>query len=67
MIELSLKNRSLNIVGIKGERKTSAEIDAILAERKERLQPPKPRYTKGAIGLYMKLAVSAMRGGHMEY
>lgn len=67
LIELSLKNRSLNIVGIKGERKTSAEIDAILAERKERLQPPKPRYTKGAIGLYMKLAVSAMRGGHMEY
>ena len=67
LIELSLKKRSLNLIGVKGERRTPEEIDAILAERRAKLQPPKPRYTKGAIGLYTKLAASAMRGGHMEY
>lgn len=67
LIELSLKNRSLNIVGIKGQRKTPEEIEAVLAERKEKLHPRGPRYTKGAVGLYTKLAVSAMRGGFMEF
>ena len=67
LIELSLKKRSLNLIGVKGERRTPEEIEAILAERRAKLQPPKPRYTKGAIGLYTKLAASAMRGGHMEY
>ena len=50
-----------------GVEATPEEIEAILAERRAKLQPPKPRYTKGAIGLYTKLAASAMRGGHMEY
>ena len=67
LIELSLKHRSLNIVGIKGERKDPAQIEAVLAERRNHLQLPKPRYTKGALGLYTKLASSAMKGGHMEF
>ena len=67
MIELSLKNRSLNIVGCNGEHKSPEEIDKVLAERRAALKPHSRRYTKGALGLYTKLACSAMRGGHMEY
>ena len=67
MIELSLKNRSLNIVGFNGERKNPEEIDKVLAERRAALKLHPRRYTKGALGLYTKLACSAMRGGHMEY
>ena len=67
LVELSLKHRSLNIVGIKGERKAPAQIEAVLAERRKHLQQPKRRYTKGALGLYTKLACSAMKGGHIEF
>ena len=67
LIELSLKNRSLNIVGIKGEHEDPGQIEAVLAERRARLLLPKPRYTKGSLGLYTKLACSAMKGGHMEF
>ena len=67
LVELSLKHRSLNIVGIKGERKAPAQIEAVLAERRKHLQQPKPRYTRGALGLYTKLACSAMKGGHIEF
>ena len=66
MIALSLENRSINIVGIQGVRKAPEEIEEILRQRKEKLQLPAPRYTKGAIGLYTRLAVSAMQGGYME-
>ena len=34
LIELDVKNRKIAIVGIRGERKTPEEIDAVLAERK---------------------------------
>ena len=67
LIELSLKNRSLNLVGTEGKRRTPEEIESILAQRRNRWEQPKPRYTKGALGLYTKLAVSAMKGGHMEF
>lgn len=66
LIELSLKNRSLNVIGVGGVRKTPEEIEEIFAKRRENLQLPKPRFSKGVLGLYTKLAVSAMKGGHME-
>ena len=34
LIELDVENRKIAIVGIRGERKTPEEIDAVLAERK---------------------------------
>ena len=67
LIELSLKNRSLNIIGFNGKRKSEDEVNATLEKRRAVLKPHARRYTKGALGLYTKLATSAMHGGHMEF
>lgn len=66
LIEISVKNRALNIIGIKGEKKSLEEMNSILLERKSNWQPQKPKYTKGALGLYVKHASSPMKGGYME-
>ncbi len=66
LIEISVKNRSLNIIGIQGQKKSLAQIDEILKERKTKWQKPKPKYTKGALGIYTRLAVSPMKGGYIE-
>ena len=39
LIHLDVKERVLEIVGVKGQRKTPEEIDGILAERKKSWQP----------------------------
>ncbi len=66
LIEISVKNRSLNIIGIHGQKQSLAQIDEILKERKTKWQKPKPKYTKGALGIYTRLAVSPMKGGYIE-
>lgn len=66
LIEISVKNRSLNIIGIQGQKQSLAQIDEILKERKTKWQKPKPKYTKGALGIYTRLAVSPMKGGYIE-
>lgn len=66
LIEISVKNRSLNIIGTQGQKKSLARIDEILKERKTKWQKPKPKYTKGALGIYTRLAVSPMKGGYIE-
>lgn len=66
LIEISVKNRSLNIIGIQGKKQSLAQIDEILKERKTKWQKPKPKYTKGALGIYTRLAVSPMKGGYIE-
>ena len=66
LIEISVKNRALNIIGVKGEKKSLAEIENILLDRKAKWEPRKPKYTKGALGLYVKHAASPMKGGYME-
>ncbi|MBO6047546.1 MAG: dihydroxy-acid dehydratase [Erysipelotrichaceae bacterium] len=66
LIEISVSRRSLNIVGIKGERQDLETIDGILARRRAHLKPFKPKYTKGVMALYTQHAVSPMKGGYME-
>lgn len=66
LIEISVKNRALNIVGIKGEKKSIDEIEKILIERRKNWQPREAKYKKGALGLYTKHAVSPMKGGYMD-
>lgn len=66
LIEISVKNRSLNIIGIQGQKLSLAQVDEILKERKTKWQKPKPKYTKGALGIYTRLAVSPMKGGYIE-
>lgn len=66
LIEISIPDRLLQIVGIHGERKTPEEIEAILEERKSRWQPRENRYTRGALKHFADKAVSPMKGGYME-
>lgn len=66
LIEISVKNRSLNIIGIQGKKQSLTQIDEIIKERKTKWQKPKPKYTKGALGIYTRLAVSPMKGGYIE-
>lgn len=66
LIKIDIPGRLLQIVGVKGEEKTEKEIEEILKQRKAAWVKPLPRYTKGALGVYTKLAVSPMKGGYME-
>ena len=67
LIHLDVKERVLEIVGVKGERKTPEEIDAILAERKKHWQPKPSKYTRGVLRLFSDLAASPMKGAYLDY
>ena len=67
LIEIDVFARRLNIVGVKGERKTPEEIDAILAERRAKWQPKPRKYTKGVLRLFSELAASPMKGAYLDY
>ncbi len=66
LIEISVKNRSLSIIGINGKKMSEEEIDDILKERKSHWVKPSPKYKNGALALYTKLATSPMEGGYMK-
>ena len=66
LIQIDVPNRLLAIVGVKGEPKTPAEMDAILAERRAKWQPREPKYKSGLLKLYSQHAVSPMKGAYME-
>lgn len=65
LIEISLSKRSINIIGLGGEKKGTDEIERVLAQRRAKWQKPKPRYTTGVLGNYTQLAVSPMKGAYM--
>ena len=67
LILLDVRKRVLAIVGIRGERKTPEEIDAVLAERKKRWRPKPPRYRSGVMRLFGSLAASPMEGAYLKY
>lgn len=62
LIHLDVEQRILEIVGVKGERKTPEEIDIILTERKKNWTPKPPKYPTGSLRLFSELAVSPMKG-----
>ncbi|MEG0275648.1 MAG: dihydroxy-acid dehydratase [Coprobacillus sp.] len=66
LIEISVKKRALNIIGIDGKSRTLEEVDKVLSERKKNWKQRPARYSKGALGLYTKHATSPMKGGYME-
>ena len=67
LIEIDVQERKLAIVGIRGERKTPEEIDAVLKRRREQWKPREPKYRKGVLALFAKLAASPMRGAYLTY
>ena len=66
LIEIDVEARRLEIVGIKGERKTPKEIDAVLKDRRKHWKGFTSRYRHGLLKLYAEHAVSAMKGAYME-
>lgn len=67
LIEIDVMERKLNIVGIKGERKTPEEIDEILKERRANWKPREPKYKRGVLRLFSEHAASPMKGAYLEY
>ena len=66
LIELDVMERKLNIIGIRGERKTPDEIEEILKKRRESWKPRNSKYTKGVLKLFANHAVSPMKGAYLE-
>lgn len=67
LIEIDVKERKLNIIGIAGECKSMEEIDAILKERRQNWKPREPKYKKGVLRLFSLHAASPMKGAYLEY
>ncbi len=66
LIHIDIPNRVLEIVGVKGEAKTPAEMEEILAKRRAAWQPRPLRYQSGVMKLYSQHAVDPMKGGYMD-
>ena len=67
LIELDVFARKLNIIGIKGEKKTPEEVDAELAKRRAVWQPKPRKYKSGVLRLFSELAASPMKGAYLDY
>jgi dihydroxy-acid dehydratase len=67
LIELDVFARKLNIVGIKGEKKTPEEVDAELEKRREAWVPKERKYKSGVLRLFSELAASPMKGAYLDY
>ena len=66
LIEIDVPARKLNIIGVKGPRRSMEEIDEILEERRKNWQPREPKYKKGVLRLFSQHAVSPMKGAYLE-
>ena len=66
LIKIDVPARKLNIIGVKGQRRSMEEIDEILEERRKNWQPREPKYKKGVLRLFSQHAVSPMKGAYLE-
>lgn len=67
LIEIDVPGRVLAIVGVKGERKTPEEMEAILTERKKAWKPKLRKYKSGTLRLFSEHAASPMKGAYLNY
>jgi dihydroxy-acid dehydratase len=65
LIEINVPERRLAIVGIKGQRLSEERVAEVLAERRARWTPPRPRHETGILSLYARVAGSASDGAAM--
>ena len=66
IIEMSIPERKLNIIGIKGKLMDKDAVEAVLNERRRNWHPKERKYKKGILNIYTQTAVSPMKGGYME-
>ena len=67
LIQIDIPARILEIVGIQGKLMPKEEIDQILKERRKAWKPREPKYKKGVLRLFAEHAVSAIKGGYMDF
>ncbi|MCI8982850.1 MAG: dihydroxy-acid dehydratase [Hungatella sp.] len=67
LIEIDVMERKLNIIGVRGEKKTPEEMDRILEQRKKHWKPREPKYKKGVLRLFGLHAASPMKEAYLEY
>ena len=67
LIYINVQERRLEIVGIKGERRSPEEIEAILNERRAKWTPRKRKYTRGVLRMFGEHAASPMKGAYLEF
>lgn len=67
LIEINVMERTLNIIGIAGEKMAPEEIDAVLKERRKCWKPRTPKYKNGVLRLFSEHAASPMKGAYLEY
>jgi len=65
LIEIDIPGRKLNVIGLKGEEKSAAEIESVLAARKEKWVKPEFKFNSGTLGLYVRHAVPAAKGAYI--
>jgi dihydroxy-acid dehydratase len=65
LIAIDIPKRSLQIVGVKGEEKSTEEVEAILSERRKNWTLPERPKKSGVLKRYSDSAVSAMEGAYM--
>ena len=66
LIRIDIEERALQIVGIAGEELSADKVDKVLAERRTKWQPRKPKYDRGVLKLFADHALSAIEGGYMK-
>ena len=66
LVEYDIEKRTLNVVGIQGRVIGAEAASAVLAKRKETLQPRTPPVRKGVLKRYTEHALSAMQGAGLE-
>ena len=67
LIQIDVPGRILEIIGVKGERKTPQEIERILRERKQAWKPKPRKYQTGTLRLFSEHAASPMKGAYLVY
>jgi dihydroxy-acid dehydratase len=66
LIHIDVKERILEIMGVKGVEKTKEEMEVILEQRKKEWKPKQEKYTSGVLKLFSQHATAPMKGGYME-
>ncbi len=66
LIEISIPNRVLQIVGIKGKKCSKEEVEKVFEERRKNWKPRKSKYESGILKIFSEHAVSPMKGGYMK-
>ena len=67
LIEIDVGKRALNIVGVRGERKSPEEIALVLQARRTAWKPKSKKYKVGVLRLFSEHAASPMKGAYLEY